>query len=139
MQELNENWLHLIHVCESRNLKLEQVIFTRDPARSAVWKELLRRGLTQTEINRMFNVDQSPPRAKRTANSEEVKDEDWMALIKIMSLKDIASPFYSRGHAASRKRASIMKMAHQAGVAQSKIARAFNVSQQAVSKAVKRK
>jgi predicted XRE-type DNA-binding protein len=138
MEELNKNWRHLIHVCESRNLELEEVLFTPSPARETVWKELHRRGFTQTEIDRMFNVNQSPT-ATRTARLGELKDEQWVQLIRLMSLKDIASTLHSRKYSATTKRARIWKAAYKAGLQQAEIARAFNVSQQAVSKAVKRK
>lgn len=136
---LNNNWIHLVQVCECRNLELEEVLFTPGAEREAVWKELHRRGFTQTEIDRMFNVDRSPRATRGAAGLKELKDEQWVQLIRLMSQKDIASILHSGKYSATPIRVRIWKAAYKAGLQQAEIAKVFNVSQQAISKAIKRK
>jgi predicted XRE-type DNA-binding protein len=70
---------------------------------------------------------------------ESPNDDQWVQLTMLLAEPEIASTLYSRQHSVAAKRARIWREARKQGLKQDQIARAFNVSQQAVSKAVKRK
>jgi predicted XRE-type DNA-binding protein len=61
----------------------------------------------------------------------------WIKLTTFLARPGVASTLYSRQYSMAEKRAKIWREAHKRGLTQDQIARAFNVSQQAVSKAIK--
>ena len=72
-------------------------------------------------------------------SDQEIKQ--WTTITIVLSLERFRWMIYERTHEAAKKRTALWRaLIHQGGeVTQTQIARAFNVTQQAVSKALKRK
>ena len=78
-----------------------------------------------------------------TLSEPEIKQ--WVAITELLSREPIRSMLYARTrtaanartHEAAEKRAEIWRELVKQGVSQTKIARAFGVTQQAVSKAIR--
>jgi DNA invertase Pin-like site-specific DNA recombinase len=66
----------------------------------------------------------------------EPETKQWIALIQILSNKKIRSTLYSRQREEVKKRALIWREAAKSGLSTTQIANAFNVTRQAVSKAL---
>jgi DNA invertase Pin-like site-specific DNA recombinase len=65
-------------------------------------------------------------------------EKNWIQLIRFLARPGIAWTLHSPQYSAVSKRARLIRLAYEEGLQQAEIARAFNVSQQAVSKAIKR-
>jgi DNA invertase Pin-like site-specific DNA recombinase len=69
----------------------------------------------------------------------ELETKQWIALVQILSRPKVVSALYGRHRSDSKKRTEIWRAAREAGMSPTQIARAFNVSRQAVSKVLNAK